>query len=93
MQKEIFLFNSEVKTKQEVNEIEKLQSVIGSDDEIIQLRQNIKKSATVKLDNGTITVSDLIREINAENQAKQMKSVHEIQLLMAIYQLKNESNN
>ena len=93
LQKEIFLFNSEVKTKQEVNEIEKLQSVIGSDDEIIQLRQNIKKSATVKLDNGTITVSDLIREINAENQAKQMKSVHEIQLLMAIYQLKNESNN
>ena len=93
LQKEIFLFNSEVKTKQELNEIEKLQSVIGSDDEIIQLRQNIKKSASVKLENGTITVSDLIREINAENQAKQMKSVHEIQLLMAIYQLKNETNN
>lgn len=93
LQKEIFIFNSEVKTKQELNEIEKLQTVIGNDDEIIQLRQNIKKSANVKLENGTITVSDLIREINAENQAKQMKSVHEIQLLMAIYQLKNETNN
>lgn len=93
LQKEIFLFNSEVKSKQVENEIEKLQAVIGNDDEIIQLRQNIKKSALVKLENGTITVSDLIREINAENQAKQMKSVHEIQLLMAIYQLKNEKNN
>jgi outer membrane protein TolC len=93
LQKEIFVFNSDVKTKQEINEIEKLQTVIGNDDEIIQLRQNIKRSANVKLENGTITVSDLIREINAENQAKQMKSVHEIQLLMAIYQLKNETNN
>ena len=43
--------------------------------------------------NGTATESDLIREINAENQARQLKSLHEIQLLMTVYQLKNNINN
>jgi len=93
IQKETFLFNSDLKTKQQQTEIEKLQQVISNDDEIIHLRENIKKAATAKLDNGTLTVTDLIREINAENQARQVKSLHEIQLIMAIYQLKNNTNN
>ena len=81
-----------MKTKQQQSEIEKIQSILTSDVEIIRLRENIKKAATSKVDNGTLTVSDLIREINAENQARQLKSLHEIQLLMAIYQLKNNTN-
>lgn len=93
IQKETFLFNSDLKTKQQQTEIKKLQQVISNDDEIIHLRENIKKAATAKLDNGTLTVTDLIREINAENQARQVKSLHEIQLIMAIYQLKNNTNN
>jgi len=92
-QKETFLFNNGLKTSQQQTEIEKLQTIIGNDDEIIRLRENIKKSTTAKLDNGTLTMNDLIREINAENQARQVKSLHEIQLLVAIYQLKNNINN
>lgn len=93
VQKETFLFNSDLKTKQQQTEIEKLQSTLASDDEIIRLRGNIKKSATTKVDNGTLSVTDLIREINAEDQAKQLKSLHEIQLIMNVYQLKNNINN
>lgn len=93
IQKETFLFNSDLKTKQQRTEIEKLQNQISNDDEIIRLRENIKKAATAKLDNGTLTVSDLIREINSEDQAKQVKSLHEIQLMMSVYQLKNNLNN
>lgn len=93
IQKETFLFNTDLKTKQQQTEIEKLQQIIGNDDEIIRLRENIKKAANVKVENGTSTVTDLIREINAENQARQTKSLHEIQLVMAIYQLKNNTNN
>lgn len=93
IQKETFLFNSDLKTKQQQTEIEKLQSTLSNDDEIIRLRENIKKSATAKVENGTLTVSDLIREINAENQARQLKSLHEIQLIMSVYQLKNNINN
>ncbi|HJV78527.1 MAG TPA: TolC family protein [Paludibacter sp.] len=93
IQKETFLFNTDLKTKQQKTEINKLQSTISSDDEIIRLRENIKKSASIKVDNGTLTVTDLIREINAEDQAKQLKSLHEIQLIMNVYQLKNNVNN
>lgn len=93
IQKETFLFNTDLKTKQQQTEIEKLQQIISNDDEIIRLRENIKKAANVKVENGTSTVTDLIREINAENQARQTKSLHEIQLIMAIYQLKNNTNN
>jgi len=93
IQKETFLFNNNLITKQQQNEIIKLQSTLSNDDEIIRLRVNIKKAATAKMENGTASVSDLIREINAENQARQLKSLHEIQLLMNVYQLKNNSNN
>jgi hypothetical protein len=93
IQKETFLFNNNLVTKQQRNEVEKIQSTLKSDDEIISLRQNIKKSTQNKQINGTASVSDLIRDVNAENQARQLKSLHEIQLLMNIYQLKNNTNN
>jgi len=93
IQKETFIFNTDLKIKQQKAEIEKLQSALLTDDEIISLRGNIKKSATAKVENGTLTVTDLIREINAESQARQLKSLHEIQLIMSIYQLKNNINN
>jgi outer membrane protein TolC len=93
IQKETFLFNNDLVTKQQQNEIEKLQSTVTNDNEIIRLRQNIKSATNARLDNGTASVSDLVRDLNAENQAKQLKSLHEIQLLMNVYQLKNNTNN
>ncbi|MDP4239866.1 MAG: TolC family protein [Bacteroidota bacterium] len=93
IQKETFLFNNSLLTKQQRTEIEKLQSTLMNDDEIIRLRGNIKKSTSAKVDNGTLTVTDLIRETNTENQAIQLKSLHEIQLILSVYQLKNSVNN
>lgn len=92
-QKETFLFNSSLLASQQQNEINKLTETMKNDDEIISLRSNIKKAAESKLENGTIVVSDLLREINAENLARQTRSLHEIQLYMAAYQLKNTINN
>jgi hypothetical protein len=34
----------------------------------------------------------MLREINAEHLARQQKALHEIQLYMAVYQLKNDIN-
>ena len=93
IQKETFLFNNNLQNKQQQNEMEKLKSNIKNDDEIIRLRTNIKKSSEVKVENGTATVTDLLREINAESMAKQNKLLHEIQLYMAVYQYKNIINN
>jgi len=93
IQKETFIFNNNLQNKQQQNEMEKLKSNIKNDDEIIRLRTNIKKSSEVKVENGTATVTDLLREINAESMAKQNKLLHEIQLYMAVYQYKNIINN
>jgi len=91
--KETFLFNNTLERNQHQTEIDKLRENLRSDDEIISLRKNIKTTAEARLSNGTITVTDLLREINSEYMARQQKALHEIQLLMAIYQLKTNTNN
>jgi len=44
------------------------------------------------VENGTLTVSDLLQEINALEAARQAKSLHEIQYLMSVYKLKFTTN-
>ena len=93
VQKETFLFNNNLIDQQQKNEIDRLKEVLKNDDEIISLRYNIKTAAEVKVQNGTFTVTDLLREINSESLAKQTKSLHEIQLYITIYQQRNTTNN
>ncbi|MDP2301551.1 MAG: TolC family protein [Ignavibacteria bacterium] len=92
-QRETFLFNNRLQILQQESEIEKLTQLLKNDDEIISLRNKIKKSAEAKVENGIMTVTDLLREINAENFAVTQKSLHEIQLLMSIYNIKYLYNN
>jgi outer membrane protein TolC len=93
LQKDIFIYNSNLSGIQQNNEIAKIRELIGRDDEIISLRQSIRKSSEVKVANGTLMVSELIRDIQAEDMARQEKSLHEMQFLISIYNLKNITNN
>ena len=63
------------------------------DEEIIRLRENIRRSAQAKVANGTMSVSDMLKEITAENLARQAKAVHEVQLLMHLHQRKHLTND
>ena len=92
-QKETFLFNNDLTGKQQKNEIERLKSVLKSDDVIIDLQKNIKDATEAKYINGMITVDDLLTEITAENMAVQTRFLHDIQLYMAMYQYKYNTNN
>ncbi len=93
VQKETFLFNTNLEITQSNKEIDKLKELMKDDEEIIRLRTNIRRSAEAKVANGTLTVTEMLREVTAEDQARQNKSLHEVQLLMAIYNLKNTTNN
>jgi outer membrane protein TolC len=84
-QKETFLFNTKLSWQQQNNELDKLSELIQIDEKLIELRVRIKQTAKSQLDNGVITANDYIRELNAEDQAKQNLSVHQIQLLMTQY--------
>ena len=92
-QKELFLYNINLAVTRENREIERLRNLMRDDDEIITLRENIRKSTEAKVANGTATVTDLTRELTLENLARQTKAAHEIDLLIAIYNLKNTTNN
>lgn len=92
VQRETFLFNNSLQDKQQLNEIERLRETLKKDDELIRLRTGIKKSAEAKWENGTLTTSDLMREVNAENMARQTQSLHEIQLYLATHQFMTTSN-
>lgn len=93
VEKETFLFNTNLEVTKEQNEINRNRDLLKYDDEIITLRNNMKKSAEIKVANGTLTVTDLMREINAEDLARQDKIQHEIELLLSIYNLKYTTNN
>lgn len=92
-QKETFLFNNNLKIDQQNNETDKIRELIKSDDEIIRLHTSIKNASAAKVENGVQTMTDLLREINAESLARQQKALHEIQLMMNVYNLKYSTNN
>lgn len=92
-QKETFLFGMNQQTSQQREELVKLQKLIEVDDKIIELRLRIRKTAEVQEENGIITTNDYLRELNAEDQAKQNKALHEIQLLMTAYAYQNTIGN
>ena len=93
VQRETFLFNTSLQLMQQNTEIQKISDLMKADDEIIRLRTSIKKAAEVKLENGVISVTDLIREINAEDMAKQTAAAHRIQHLNAVYNYMYTTNN
>ncbi|MDR2285855.1 MAG: TolC family protein [Prevotellaceae bacterium] len=93
IQRETFVFNTLLNKTGEENEIAKYRELLQSDDEIIALRNSVKRSAEAKLAGGTLNAIDLMREITAEQLAKQDKIVHEIKLTQAIYNLKFITNN
>jgi outer membrane protein TolC len=92
-QREFFLYNIRLAESLENKDIQRIRDLIKDDDEIIALRENIRKAAEAKVANGTMTVTDLLQEISREDIARQTKAEHEIDLLIAIYKLKNLKNN
>jgi len=82
-----FLYNTGLKVSSQEESIQRLKQQIEKDVKIISLRTSLKKDAEIQLENGTMSVNDLIRRITEENLAVQRKSLHEIQLLQTIYDL------
>ena len=83
LQKEVFLLNTNTELKRQQSEVEKLQKLVATDKDIIDLRIKVKDAAKAQLENGVITANDYLREVNAEDQARQSLITHQIQLLQA----------
>ena len=83
IQKETFLLNTSTQLKQQQSEVDKLQQLVTTDNDIIDLRKQVTDAAKAQLENSVITANDYLREVNAEDQARQTRITHELQLLQA----------
>jgi outer membrane protein TolC len=83
VQKETFDKNLKISTEKDLGDITKYEQLIAKDAEIVKLRENITRSASVQLDNGVITATEYVTELDAGIQAKLNIELHKIQLQMA----------
>ncbi|HZV71497.1 MAG TPA: TolC family protein [Saprospiraceae bacterium] len=92
-QREIFRLNLNETLLQENGEIEKLKQMSLIDNAIIEKRISISKTKANQLDNGTITSSDYLSELNEEKQAQLTQQMHQIQLGIAIASVRITTGN
>jgi len=81
--KETYQKNVKMNYQHDVAEIDKYTELIIKDLEIIQLRTKIAKNSSSQFDNGYITSSDYLNDVNAETQSKINYEIHKIQLQKA----------
>lgn len=92
-QKEAFLLNTGITQSQQSTEINKYNTLISSDKQAVQLREEIKSTAEVQLINGLITTIDYIKILNDASRANQQLELHEIMLLQSQYNLNTTIGN
>jgi outer membrane protein TolC len=93
IQKETFLFNTKIAQQQQDANVEKYAGLIQNDDTVIALRTSVKNAAYAQLENGVLSAHDYINEVNAEDQARQNRILHEVELLQAQYSYQNIMGN
>lgn len=64
-------------------EIKSLKSLVETDNELIALRRRITDAAKSQYENGTITATEYLNEMNSEHQVMINNEIHKINLAMA----------
>ncbi len=82
-QKEAFDKNLNIRLEEQMADIIKYQESVSIDKDILVLRQEITRAAVSKLENGVITPTQYIAELNAETEARILLDLHLIQLEQA----------
>lgn len=82
---EIEIFNKNIASAafNQLAEIKKLEEYIKRDLKIILLRENISKTAEIKLNNGTITSTEYIGVLTEKHNAIIEYNIHKIQIMKA----------
>ncbi len=82
-QKETFDKNLKVALEKYKSDIEKYEDLIKKDEELIWLRENIVAVTYSQLQNGTITSTVYLTELNNKIQSQLMLETHKVQLLQS----------
>ncbi len=82
-EKEVFNLNTSIELNKQQSEIEKIQSLIVADEEIITLRKEVLQVKDSQLKNGVITTSDYLTEFTNLYEDENTLIMHRIQLQLA----------
>ncbi len=82
-QKEAFDKNVKIQATDDAAQIEKYLQLIGQDQQIIGLRKKITQTASSQFDNGIITSTQYLDELNRETRSTLDLEIHRIQLSFA----------
>ena len=82
-QKETFNKNIKIDLENKLADIQKAEARISRDEQIIEIRDRIARSSSSQLDNGIITGTEYLTELNAASKAKLDREVHKIELVKA----------
>ena len=66
--------------------------ILEDDDRLINIRTSIREASESQLRNGTLLISDLLKDINDEHRARIDKSIHELEYLKKLYKMKYTLN-
>ena len=92
LQRDIFIFNTNLQIAMNNGEINRLRESVALDEKIVTLKRNIRISAEAKIQNGIIDTFQLLQKITDEADAMLNRSLHKIQLLQSIYEIKHTIN-
>jgi outer membrane protein TolC len=91
VQSDIFLFNTKLQMTQAEANIEKQKAILADDENIVSLRKTIREGYQLKYDNGVSPLHDFLNATAKESEARSQKALHEMQLLMTLYDYKTIS--
>ncbi|MBC6995092.1 TolC family protein [Neolewinella lacunae] len=80
-QRETFLFNLNAENEAYLADVRRLQQRLLNDRKIVELQANILTQLAAQLDNGVITATDYLNQVNVELRARQTLRVDEMQLI------------
>ena len=92
IQKDMLDFKTKLSNTGASQEILFLRQTLEDDTEILLLRTDVRKAAEERLEGGVIDASDLLQKINEESDASLQKSIHQIELLQALYRQEKIEN-
>ena len=81
--KDDFLQKQQMQIVEAEEKIGNLNALIEYDQKLVDMRKSIAKGAASELENGTITSTDYLIDLNAETSAQINYEVHKIQLIQA----------
>lgn len=81
--RETFDKNLNIDLQNRLAAIQKLDEALKRDDQIVELRTKITQTSASRLENGVITATDYLTDLNAETAAKINMETHKIQLIQA----------